>query len=130
MILLTLGGVNIFGVPLECRHNPAATAQQVNAFFGVSGTQAVFGGSRGRSFMIKGLYYGDYIADIRATETVLETYADGVPRVLAVQWADGSSYAWPAVIFKGEYQQQGDPRPEVTSGGYVQAYQMVLHGLI
>ena len=128
-MLVTLGGDSPFGLVLECRHAPRATAQQVNAFFGVTGQQAVFGGGRGRSFAVKGLLIAGDIAGIRAMEDAIETYADGVPRTLDVGHADGSATSYENVIFMGEYQPQGDPRPNIETGSYVQAYTLTLHGL-
>lgn len=126
---LLLGGLNLFGYALECRHSPRATAQQVASFFGVTGTQAVYGGGRGRVFQVKGLFIEPDITTIRNDETRLESYADGIPRTLQVYHADGTGYFYSNVIYQAEYQPQGDPRPIWSTGNYCQCYQLVLHGL-
>ncbi len=129
MLNLTLDGDNIFGVALECRHAPRPTIQQIAAFFGISGVQAIWGGTRGRAFMIRGIFIASDVASVRAFESVLETYADGVPRTLNVTYSDGTSFYWDNVIYMNEYVQQGDPRPNINTGGWQQVYTMVLHGL-
>lgn len=129
-MVITLGGDNIFGVPLEFEHNPAATAQQIATFFGISGTQSIFGGGRGRVFMVKGLFYADLQAEFRQFESILETYADGTARTLAVAYPDGSFWSYPFVVYKNGYKRSGKAGLDGVSGQFVQAYGLVLHGLV
>jgi hypothetical protein len=115
-------GANIFGAAVRIRHIPRAGAEQINSFFGITGTQAIYGGGRGRIFEVQGLFLAPNPLAIRAIEAALLSYADGVPRVLV----DTYGTAWPNVIFKGEYQ-PGDLA--FTADGYAQPYKAVFHGL-
>lgn len=117
--MATYGGANIFGLCLSCQEtiNPAAT--QVNSAFGVDGTHALYGGTRGRIFMIKGAFIGLSKAACFASEQQLKTYIDGQARTLV----DNHGNVYPNVLFDGRY--QADPRkpqPAVYGGAYVWAY--------
>jgi hypothetical protein len=128
-VLVTLDGENLFGVALTFVHVPAASALQVNSFFGVLGTQTIDGGTRGRTFQIGGLFYGPSVASIWEAVNTLETYADGVPRTLAVAYSDGGTFSWVNVIYANEWQASGRPWQEVYTGMFTMEYKMVLRGL-
>jgi hypothetical protein len=49
----TLGGHAIFGNAVTVVHNPHPNAQQINQYFGIDGQQTLFGGTRGRAFVIE-----------------------------------------------------------------------------
>lgn len=121
----TYGGEAIFGVAVSIRHQPNPTSQQINAFFGVQGTQAIFGGTRGRAFFVDGLFVASEPPGLRAAEALLLSFADGVPRTLV----DTYAYTWPNVIYKAEFQWDRllfNPNGVV---GYCQPYKAVFHGL-
>ncbi len=129
-MLLTLDGESIFGFPLECRMLLNPSARQTSAFFGISGVQSVFGGSRGRVFQVRGLFYGPTPFDCDLAVNNLETFADGRARVLTKTYSDGSSSFWPNVVYMNEYQPEGAPLLQAgDSGTWVQAYRLQLHGL-
>lgn len=121
--MATYDGTNIFGTAVQIDHVPQATAQQISAFFGVTGTQTLFGGGRGRAFMVRGVMTGSIPADLRASEILVQSYADGVARILV----DTYGYTWPNVIFKGEFQYQGPMG--FAAGGVAREYRAVFYGL-
>lgn len=121
----TYDGFEIFGTAVSVRHQPNPTAQQINAFFGIQGVQAVFGGARGRAFFISGLLAADDPLSLRGSHALLLSYADGVPRVLV----DAYGYAWPNVIFKGEFQEGRLYFNPNGLGGVCQDYKAVFYGL-
>jgi hypothetical protein len=120
-----LDGSAIFGLSTKVIHNPNAVAHQESQFFGVNGTQTLFGGSRGRMFMISGVLVGSSFADIAAAEANLLSFADGNTHILV----DNLGRTFQNVIFKGEYQpfDQG-PRP-LAGGGLALPFRAVLYGL-
>ncbi|MFO0892149.1 MAG: hypothetical protein U0790_23800 [Isosphaeraceae bacterium] len=122
--MLTYDGSHIFGSAVQFQHMPQPSAQQVNAFFGVSGTQTLYGGSRGRQFLIRGVLIAESIVKLNEAEAAFQRYADGVARTLV----DPRGRAWPNVQFRGEF--YPDPRgPFSTPGGWALPYRAVFHGL-
>jgi hypothetical protein len=122
--MMTLDGANIFGAAVQFQQVANPTAQQNNSFFGVSGTQSLFGGSRGRTFLIRGLLLGSTIEDLNAAEATILTYADGIARTLV----DPRGRTWPNVIFRGEFTPESRG-PYPTASGWALPYRAVFHGL-
>jgi hypothetical protein len=117
-------GAPIFGLVTSMQHVPNATAQQIDAFFGVSGNLALFGGARGRVFLIAGTLHEFDIPTLNADEAIIMSFADGIARTLV----DTRGRAWSNVIFKGEYTPDpGGPHP--TGGGWCVSYHCVFQGL-
>jgi hypothetical protein len=122
--MVNYDGVNIFGAAVKFQQLTHPNAQQVNTFFGVSGTQTLFGGGRGRTFLIRGILLGATMADLNAAEATFTSYADGVSRTLV----DPRGRAWPNVIFRGEF--TPDPKgPYPSVGGWALPYRAVFYGL-
>jgi hypothetical protein len=122
--MITYNGSNIFGAAVRFQHLPHQSAQQVNSFFGVSGMQSLYGGARGRTFLIRGILIGATMDELNAAESVFQNYADGIARTLV----DPRGRTWPNVIFRGEF--TPDPRgPYPTAGGWALPYRAVFHGL-
>lgn len=122
--MVTYDGASIFGAAVQFQHLPQPCAQQVNTFFGVNGTQSLYGGGRGRTFLVRGILQGATMADLNAAEAAILRYADGVARTLV----DPRGRPWPNVVFKGEF--QPDPRgPYSTPGGWAMPYRAVFYGL-
>ncbi len=96
--MVTYNGENIFGSAVQFQHVVHPRAQQVNAYFGVSGTQVLDGGGRGRSFSIRGILTAPTFAGLNAAEAQFANFADGVARTLV----DPRGRAWSNVVFKGE----------------------------
>lgn len=115
-------GYALFGSVVRCKHVPNANAAQVASYFGIRGTQSIDGGGRGRAFLIDGLWLAEATAELRGFETVLESYADGVPRVLV----DTFGKAWDDVVYRGEYQ---PGELHFLAGGYALPFKCVFHGL-
>jgi hypothetical protein len=122
--MVTYDGVNVFGAAVQFQHTAHPNAQQINTFFGVSGTQSLYGGGRGRTFLIRGILQGATLTDLNTAETAILNYADGVARTLV----DPRGRAWTDVIFRGEF--ATDPRgPYPASVGWALPYKAVFHGL-
>jgi hypothetical protein len=120
----TYNGSPMFGLVTSFQHVANATAQQIDAFFGVSGNLALFGGARGRVFMIAGTFHEYDIGTLNADEALVMSFADGIARTLV----DTRGRAWPNVIFKGEFTpDQGGPHP--TGSGWCCSYHCIFHGL-
>lgn len=121
---MTYDGANIFGAAVGFQQLVHPNAQQSNSFFGVSGTQTLFGGGRGRTFLIRGLLLGASIGDLNSAEAVIQSYADGIGRTLV----DPRGRTWLNVIFRGEF--TPDPRgPYPTANGWALPYKAIFHGL-
>lgn len=122
--MVTYGGDNLFGSAVQVQHVPRPRAQQVAAFFGVSGTQVLDGGGRGRVFYIKGVLTAPTPAALDAAEDRLRACADGVARTLV----DAGGRAWPHVVFKGEF--VAEARGLLAGGaGWALPYRAVFYGL-
>ena len=118
------GGVPMFGVVTSMVHAPHPCAQQVDAFFGVAGNIALFGGSRGRTFMISGVLVDKNIPDLNVDEALVHSYSDGIARTLV----DTRGQIWFNVVFLDEF--QPDPMgPRPTDTGWCLPYRLVMHGL-
>jgi hypothetical protein len=122
--MATYGGSAIFGLSVKCAMSKNPSAEQINAFFGVHGTQSLFGGTRGRVFMIEGVLFGTTSGNLSAAELVLLSYEDGIGRVLV----DSYGRAWPSVVFRGEYSPQGRILRDFR--GFYQEYKAIFHGRI
>jgi hypothetical protein len=128
----TYDGIPIFGEAVSMQHVPNATQHQIDAFFGVGGQISLFGGSRGRTFLISGVLIATEdvddpttIGDLNSFEALILSYADGIARTLT----DTRGRAWPFVFFRGEF--SPDPMgPKPTDFGWALPYRMVMHGLI
>ena len=121
-----LGGINVFGYAVKVQHVPRASAQQLSNFFGISGSQLVWGGTRGRAFLISGVLVAADIYGLAAAEAVLNSYDDGIGRVLTDTWGRN----WPFVISTGQYQPDAmGPRP-LVGGGVALPYRLALFSLL
>jgi hypothetical protein len=98
--MASYGGANIFGWSVSIAMNPNPSEVQYNAFFGISGVQSLYGGGRGRVFLISGLLVGTDAADLAANRDLFLSYDDGVARDLV----DTFGITWPHVVF-GHFQQ-------------------------
>lgn|SRR5512144_1625020 len=93
--LPTYDGNPIFGTEVRMRMVMNPSADQTSAFFGVSGLLNVFGGTRGRGFIVTGNLVGPDVGTVNAYEDVFYTYKDGIARVLYDTWGR----TWPYVLF-------------------------------
>jgi hypothetical protein len=126
------GGDEIFGEAVKIEMVPAQTVEQMESFFGINGTFALFGGSRGRVFQVSGLLVVEQdedddpttISDLNGIEANFLSYNDGVARTLF----DTRGRSWDNVIFRGEFTpDSGGPRP--TDFGWCLPYRAIFHGL-
>ncbi|WP_165068389.1 hypothetical protein [Paludisphaera rhizosphaerae] len=122
--MVTYGGVNIFGSAVQVQHVPRPRAAQTASYFGVSGTQFLDGGSRGRVFSIRGVLTAASLAELDAAENTFLACADGVARTLV----DNRGRTWSNVVFKGEF--VADARGVTAGGsGWALPYRAVFYGL-
>jgi len=124
MSIAYLDGADVFGRAVSIQHSPAPSAQQINSYFGISGTQLIFGGSRGRIFNIRGVLLGADISNLAGAEATLLSYDDGIARVLT----DTLGRNWPYVVMLGQY--QANPNgPLWFDGGWGLPYRVTFRGL-
>jgi hypothetical protein len=129
----TYGGVPMFGLAVQIQEVPAASAAQMEAFFGIPGMLSVFGGSRGRSFQVSGVLFDVDIPTLNSDEDLFTpgvsgSMADGIARPLF----DTRGRTWANVIYLGEYQPDPmGPRPAAwgNGSGWALPYRAVFHGL-
>jgi hypothetical protein len=120
------GGYAVFGLAVKVQHTLSPSAQQVNSFFGISGSSLVYGGTRGRAFFVSGVLVAADLAALATAESTLLSYDDGIARTLTDTWGR----QWPNVVFRGQY--QADPSgPQYLAGsaGWGLPYKAVFHGL-
>jgi len=122
----TFNGESIFGQAVRIVHVANADASQVTTFFGQAGQVAMFGGGRGRTFMVVGVFLAADIEGLNAAEAIFTSYADGFAYVLV----DTRGRTFAQVQFRGELQvNEAGPRP-APGGGWGLPYKAVFHGLI
>jgi hypothetical protein len=121
----TLDGNPIFGDAVNVVQNPHPNAQQINHYFGIDGQQTLFGGTRGRTFIISGVLWASSISALNAIEATLLSYADGLTHTLV----DNRGRSWPNVIFRGEYAPSPMGPSPLAGGGWCLPYRLVMEGL-
>ena len=94
--MATYDGGNIFGSAVRVRMEVNPSATQINGFFGVSGTQSLYGGTRGRVFLVSGVLTAPDADTLSAYIATILSYDDGIGRVF-VHPVYGS---WPLVVFR------------------------------
>lgn len=104
---------------------PNANAQQINEFFGIQGNQSLYGGSRGRMFLIQGVFLAQAIGLVFLSEQLLLSYADGFSHTLV----DNFGNVYQNVVFDADYQRTGIPRPAAGGIGYAMPYRAAMRGL-
>lgn len=118
-------GSNIFGLAVSVQHVPNPSAQQINSYFGVTGSQMIYGGGRGRVFHITGVLIGTDVSDLASAEATILSFDDGIARTLTDTWGRN----WPYVVFVGEFTpDQKGPRP--FDGGWALPYRATFRGLL
>ncbi len=123
--MTTLDGNPIFGEAVNVQHSPNPNAQQFNEFFGVNGRQTLFGGVRGCTFVITGVLTAQDLPTLNAAESLLLSYADGLPHTLV----DNRGRSWPNVIFAGQYSPSPRGPYRLAAGGWCLSYRLVMTGL-
>jgi len=123
--LTTLDGNSIFGTAVSVVQSPNPNAQQINRFFGVDGQQTLFGGTRGRTFIISGVLSASTLSALNTAEATLLSYADGLTHTLV----DNRGRVWPNVIFRGEYIPSAAGPRALAGGGLCLPYRLVMEGL-
>lgn len=127
MAIAYYDGYAVFGQAVKVQHVLSPSAQQINAFFGISGTTLVYGGSRGRAFFVSGVLVASDLATLAVAESTLLSYDDGIARTLTDAWGR----SWPYVVFRGEYQADPNgPQALVSGAGWGLPYRAVFHGLV
>lgn len=91
--MATYGGVNIFGTAVSMVTSDNPREKQVNAYFGLSGLEALDGGLRGRVTTVRGLLFGASPLQLSAAEGAFRAFNDGEARTLV----DTLGTAWPLV---------------------------------
>jgi hypothetical protein len=90
--MASFGGVNIFGTAVSMSTSDNPRANQLNAFFGLSGLESLDGGSRGRVTEVTGLLYGGSPTVLASAESLFRSFNDGVARplvdTLGTTWAN------------------------------------------
>ena len=90
------GGSAIFGRSVAITHVPNPSAVQYSTFFGTGGVYSLYGGSRGRTFAVRGCLYGTDFPSLQAAVDRFQSYDDGIARTLV----DTIGVAWPQVVYK------------------------------
>lgn len=120
----SLDGAYIFGPLCHVTQSPRPLDRQVDAYPGINGVTSLMMGSRGRSFLVRGILVSDSIFDLAAAKAFLESYADGIGRT----FVDTDGTSWPNVLLEGpvQYDQRG-PRP--CPDGWLIEFACMLTGL-
>ena len=125
----TYNGYPIFGYAVSIAVEPKPCAQQLEAFFGVPGAFALFGGGRGRAFMISGVFLEPDIDSLNNDEFIFDPgNSNGVSAGGVAVLTDTRGRSWPNVYCLGEI--KPDSSGIHPAGGSVMlAYKLVMWGL-
>jgi hypothetical protein len=125
----TYNGYSIFGEAVSIVVEPNPTAEQIESFFGVDGLFSLFGGNRGRVFMISGVFFEDDLDGLNNDEYVFDpSNTDGVSHGGLAPLFDTRGRTWPNVYCKGEI--KIDPMgPKPFLGGVILPYKLIMRGL-
>jgi hypothetical protein len=123
--MATLDGNLVLGVATTVVMTPIPNAQQITQYFGISGQQTIFGGTRGRTLRVTGVLYGKDLPTINVVEQALLQFADGNTHTLI----DDRGRVFPNVIFLGEYTPFPQGPKQQVDGSYFLPYTAVMHGL-
>lgn len=116
----TYDGIDIFGGAVKVRMDVNPSAAQLNEFFGVAGQQSLYGGGRGRVFLVEGLLTAPDPASLQAAVALVLSYDDGIGRV----FSHPVYGAWPMVVFR-----RFQPGDRVLFG-YALPYKAQFDGLV
>jgi hypothetical protein len=119
----TLDGEPVFGLVIECIPTPIPCARQITEFFGQNGRLAVFGGTRGWKFTIKGRFEESDISTINADFAAIEGFAG--PQTHTFVDTAGNTYQ--NVIFDGSIVPDGTFM--ITDTGWTRGYTMTMESL-
>lgn len=124
MGLESFGGVDIFGSAVSISVDRHPNAEQRDEYFGIDGETTLYGGQRGITFSVRGVFVADNITDLIATEAFFLSYADSIARTLV----DPIGRSFSNVYFKGDY--KPDPGGNKFAGtGVCLPYTATFYGL-
>jgi hypothetical protein len=120
--MITLDGNAIFGDAVTTVHTPIGSGRLAGNFAGRDASPRIFGGNRGRRWIITGILKGATLSALNEAEATLVSYNDGMSHTLV----DDRGRIWPNVVFRGEYVPSATgPRP-LAEGGWCLAYRLTL----
>jgi hypothetical protein len=108
----SLDGSPVFGSAVQIQETPADIAVQLNTYFGVDGQQSLFGGQRGRSFSVRGIFLASSPLQVEQLKQQLLSFSDGLTHTLI----DTFGNEWVNVVVTGPFSWQGLMRPMATHG--------------
>jgi hypothetical protein len=121
--MATFGVFNL-GLATNVMVSENPSEKQYNAFFGYSGVQSLWGGRRGRTISVTGVFAGSTAADVRAIFESLRTLDDGVART----FTDNTGTTYPNVVYVGDAQPMG--KYMLADGQVVQPYRATFESRI
>lgn len=118
----TFGGSAIFGRSVSMRTINEPSAEQLNHFFGLTGTERIHGGLAGRATLAAGVLAGVDDSAILAAREGFRAFDDGTARALA----DTLGYGWANVVLR-----QFDPGERILrdARGFYLPYRAVFRHL-
>lgn len=130
LFLPNYNGYPIFGTAVTMQVEPNPSAQQLEAFFGVPGQFSLFGGGRGRVFMISGVFYENEVGDLNNDEFVFDPgNPNGVATGGVAALFDTRGRTWPNVYCLGEFKPDPMGPKWAAGGGWVLPYKLIMRGL-
>lgn len=124
----TLDGQPIFGLITEFSPEGHEAATQDSAFFGQNGKLTLFGGLRGWTFHIKGVF-----AEVGAFNAAVTAINNDIAAIMSFRGPalhtliDTSGNTWNNVRFKGRF--HAGPRVSPTPFGWMREYTMEMDSL-
>jgi hypothetical protein len=120
--MATIDGSPAFGVAVTVTYTPNGNVQQMNEFFGINGTQTIFGGTRGAVLEVSGVLAAADIPTLNSAESSLLSYADGNAHTVV----DDRGRTFPNVVWDATYQPSAAGIQAAAGGGWLLPYKAVM----
>ena len=115
MSICLFNGAAVFGVANHAPMNPAQPAIQYASFFGVPGMTAKFGGSRGRTWSIRGVLVAPDLPTLNAVQISLQSL---IENMTPGTFTDSQGNSWPYCLFDGTVQWHPEG-PKITDSDWI-----------
>ncbi len=124
--MATFDGGAYLGVCVHVEHVPNASDVMISAFFGLQGTLALSGGTRGRTLLVTGVLIADSMAALNVAEEVWggTQFNDGNVHTLV----DDRGRVFENLLYVGSFQPSAEG-PKATATGWLLPFRISFQGL-
>ncbi len=124
--MATFDGAPYLGICVHVEHVPSASDVMISAFFGLAGTLALHGGTRGRTLLVTGVLVGSTMDALNVAEEVWggTQFNDGRVHTLV----DDRGRVFQNLIYTGQFQPSAEG-PKPYPNGWLLPFHISFQGL-